>query len=261
MRRREFIKLAGGATAVWPFAARAQQKAMPVIGFLNAASAQGYTRPLAAFLKGLEEAGYVDGRNVAIEYRWAEGHNDRLPALATDLVRREVTVIAATSTPAALAAKAATATIPIVFETGADPVRVGLVASFSQPGGNVTGVTQTNQLVTPKRLQLLHELIPKAAVIALLVNPTDETFSEALRKQVQAAADALDLEIHILNVSSDQDIDDAFAKLSSNYAWADSWSPAVHYSRAGPNGLPRWRSATRCRRSSSTGSSPLPGGW
>ena len=214
MRRREFISLIGGAVAAWPFAARGQQLAMPVVGFINAASPQPYARMLSAFLKGLEEAGYVDGRNVAIEYRWAEGRYDRLPALAADLVRREVTVIAATSTPAALAAKAATATIPIVFETGGDPVRVGLVASFSRPGGNVTGVTQTNQLVTPKRLQLLHELIPKAAVIALLVNPTDETFSEALRKQVQAAADALGLEIHILNVSSDQDIDDAFAKLS-----------------------------------------------
>ena len=213
MRRREFISLIGGVAATWPLAARAQQPAMPVIGFINAASGQSYTRQLAAFLKGLSEAGYVDGQNVSIEYRWAEGRHDRLPALVADLVQRRVTVIAATGTPAALAAKAANTTIPIVFETGDDPIKIGLVAKLSRPGGNVTGVSQTSVELAPKRLQLLHELIPTASVMALFVDPADGTLAEDYSREVQAAARILGVELHILNVSNDRDLDGAFAKL------------------------------------------------
>ena len=213
MQRREFIILLGGAATAWPITARAQQPPMPVIGFVNAASAQGYARQLAAFLKGLNETGYVEGHNVAIEYHWAEGQNDRLPAMATDLVHRQVTVIAATSTPAALAAKAATTTIPIVFETGSDPIHLGLVASLNRPGGNVTGVTGLLVETTPKGLELLHELLPAASVVALLVNPADPVPSERRVTQVRSAAHTLGLELHVLNATSERDFDGVFANL------------------------------------------------
>ena len=214
MRRREFIKVIAGSAAAWPLAARAQQPLMPVVGFLNAASAEGYTRQLTAFLKGLGEAGYVDGRNVTIEYRWADGRSDRLPAMVADLVQRQVAVIAATSTPAALAAKASTTTVPIVFETGADPVRLGLVANLNRPGGNITGVTQLSQEVAPKRLQMLHELLPMATSIVLLVNPSEPTAAETQSRDVLSAARNLGLELHVLNASSESDLDGVFAEVT-----------------------------------------------
>jgi len=211
MRRRELLSFIGGVAAL-PFAARAQQPVFPVVGFLSAASSHAYKPMLSAFLKGLGEIGYVEDQNVKIEYRWAEGEFDRLPALAADLLRREVTVIAATGTPAALAAKAATKTIPIVFETGSDPVQIGLVTSLNRPGSNVTGVAQLAVEVVPKRLQLLHELVPTATIIAALIDPTDPV-SEKTREGVQAAANSLGLELHIINVSSERDLDAVFANL------------------------------------------------
>ena len=213
MRRREFITLVGGAT-VWPLAVRAQQPAMPVVGFLNVESPEGYQPMAAAFRRGLQESGYVEGQNVAIEYRWADGHSERLPALAADLVQKQVTVIAATSTPAAIAAKAATTTVPIVFQTASDPVRLGLVASLSRPGGNVTGVTQTNVEVAPKRLEVMHELLPNASVLGLLINPADPSLAEPQLKDFQAAAHTLGVELHILNVRTDGELERAFADLS-----------------------------------------------
>jgi len=184
-----------------------------VIGFVNSASRQGYEPQVAAFLKGLGEEGYVEGRNVAIEFRWAEGHVDRLPALVADLIHRQVVVIAATTNGAAVAAKAATTTIPIVFEVGDDPVGLGLVASLDRPGGNVTGVTQLNVVVAQKRLELLHELVPTARVFALLVNPTDAAIAETNTRDTQAAASKLGLELHVLNASTERDFDSVFAEL------------------------------------------------
>ena len=213
MRRRDFIALLGEATATWTLAAQAQQPPMPVIGFVNAATPQSYTRQVSAFLKGLSEAGYVDGQNVKIEYLWAEGRNDRLPAMVADLVHSKVAVIAATSTPAALAAKATTTTIPIVFETGGDPVKLGLVANLNRPGGNVTGVAQTGAEVTPKLLELLHGLVPTARVMALLVNSTNPAQAESQSRAALSAAPSLGLEFQVLNASTERDFDAVFAKL------------------------------------------------
>jgi putative ABC transport system substrate-binding protein len=213
MRRRQFITLLGGTTVAWQRAARAQQPAMPVIGFLNSSSPGGYGTRVAAFRQGLNEAGYIEGRNVTIEYRWAEGHNDRLPELATDLVRRKVTVIAATTTPAALAAQAATTMIPIVFETGTDPIQLGLVASLNHPGGNVTGVTNLSVEVAPKRLELLHEVIPTATTFALLINPSNPTLTESTTRGTRAAARTLGVQLHVMSATTDNEIDDAFASL------------------------------------------------
>jgi putative tryptophan/tyrosine transport system substrate-binding protein len=213
MRRRDFIKVITSSAVAWPFAARAQQSTIPVIGFLNVASADGYRPMTTAFRQGLQESGYVEGQNVAIEYRWAEGRSDRLPAMVADLIQRHVTVIAATSTPAALAAKAATTAVPIVFESGGDPVRLGLVASLNHPGGNVTGVTQLNAVVSPKRIELLHELLPNARVMALLVNPANPTLVEIETNGASLAANSLGIELHVLNASSEHDFDGVFANL------------------------------------------------
>jgi putative ABC transport system substrate-binding protein len=202
MSRREFIRLLGGIAVAWPLSAHAQQPAMPVIGFLNGGSPEGYAPWVAAFRRGLKEAGYVEGQNIAIEFRWAEGQYDRLPALAADLVGRQVAVIAATSTPGVLAAKAATTTIPIVFTTSGDPVEMGLVASLSRPGGNTTGATQLNVEVATKQPELLHELVPTATIIALLVNPRSPS-AETLSKYLQAATRTFGLQLHVLHASAD----------------------------------------------------------
>jgi putative ABC transport system substrate-binding protein len=220
MRRRDFIALFGATVVAWPTKVRAQPSAMPVVGFLNAASPQSYPRALAAFLKGLAEAGYIDGQNVTIQYRWAEGHNDRLPALAVDLVRSHVSVIAATTTAAALAAKAATSTIPVIFETASDPIKLGLVNSLSRPGGNITGAgSMAVEVIAAKGLELLHELIPAARVIALLVNRTNPAVAEPQEREVLAAARALGLDVHVLHAaSSERDFDGVFAKLIELHA-------------------------------------------
>jgi len=211
MNRREFITLLGGAAA-WPLAAGAQHGALPVVGFLNSQSADGYAHYVRAFRQGLGETGYVEGGNVAIEYRWAEGQYDRVPVMALELVsRRQVAVIVA-NTPGVLPIKAAIKTIPIVFTTATDPVQVGLVASLARPGGNVTGITQLNVEVAPKRLELARELVPAATIIGVLVNPTNLQ-TEALLKDLHAAAHTLGLQLHVLSASAERDFDVAFATL------------------------------------------------
>ena len=209
MNRREFITLLGGAVAAWPLAARAQQPAMPVVGFLSSGTPEGLAHLTSAFRQGLNEAGYVEGRNVTIEYRWAEGQYDRLPALAADLVR-QVTVLAATTTPAALAAKRATSTIPIVFTIGADPIAIGLVDSLSRPSGNVTGVNNYLSDLGSKRLELLRELVPNAAVIGVLVNPNFPD-AESQSKDLREAARKLGQQVHVVNANSENDFERAFA--------------------------------------------------
>ena len=214
MKRREFITLLGAAAAAaLPLAARAQQAAVPVVGLLTSRAPDDTPQLLAAFRQGLKDNGFVEGQNVAIEYRFAGNQNERLPALAADLVHRQVAVIAATTTPAALAAKAATATIPIVFELGADPVQLGLVPNFNRPGANVTGVTQLNTEVAPKRLELLHELIPTTSLMALLLDPTDPTNADTQSTSVLSAAQRLGLKVHVLNASSERDFDRVFASV------------------------------------------------
>ena len=226
MRRRDFVTLIGGAAVIWPFAARAQQPAIPVIGFLNSASPDVQPDRLRAFRQGLSESGYEEGRNVAIEYRWAENQFDRLPGLADDLVRRHVAVIVTGyNLAAAEAAKAATATIPIVFASGVDPVKAGLVASLSRPGGNITGVNiLTNELV-PKHLEVLHELVPSAKVVAALVNPTNRQSAEAMAKDAQAAADRIGLKLLIVNATSEADLENTFTTLRQNSVEALTITP------------------------------------
>ena len=214
LKRREFLGVLGGAAAGWPLAARAQQPALPVVGFIRDGSSDANARNVAAFRKGLNETGYVEGQNVTVEYYWLEGQYDRLPALMADLVRRQVAVIAAPGTGLALAAKAATATIPIVFSVGDDPVRLGLVASLARPGGNATGINFFVNEVTAKRLRLLHDLVPKAVRIAVLLNPANATVAESTLREAQKAAPTVGLQIQILNASTIGEIDAAFATLA-----------------------------------------------
>jgi len=213
MRRRDFITLVGGAAAAWPLVARAQQPAMPVIGFLGSESPDLFAGRLRAFRQGLSETGHVEGNNVAIEYRWARGEYDRLPVLAADLVRQSVTVMVATTTPALLAAKAANMTIPVVFLTGSDPVEVGLVASLNRPGGNMTGVSNLTVETGAKQMELLHELVPTATLIALLVNPADPVLADTLSRDLQMAARAIRQQILVVSASTESDIDTAFTTL------------------------------------------------
>lgn len=214
MKRRHLFSLLGASATALPFSGKAQQPSMPVIGFLNSASPGPYASNVAAFREGLKEFGYIEGQNVSIEFRWAEGRNDQLRALATDLVRRSVNVIAVPgSTPGALAAKAATETIPIVFAFGSDPVRIGLIASLGRPGGNVTGVTLLGAELAPKQLELLRMLAPSATALSLLINPTSPTLAGTQLQDLQAAARTLGVQLNVLSASTDRDIEAVFSAL------------------------------------------------
>jgi ABC-type uncharacterized transport system substrate-binding protein len=218
MRRREFITIVGGAAVIWSLAARAQQSAMPVVGFLNGASPDRYARQLSAFRQGLSEVGFVEGRNVTIEPRWAEDQYDRLPGLAADLVHRQVDVIAVNN-PAVLPAKAATKTIPIVFTIGFDPVTSGLVASLNRPGGNLTGITSLNEEMGPKRLDVLHEAVPTATIVAILINPTNSN-ANGMANGLNAAARSRGLQLSVLHATKEADLDAAFQSLVQTRAGA-----------------------------------------
>jgi putative ABC transport system substrate-binding protein len=225
LRRREFIAGFGSAVA-WPVVARAQQSAVPVVGFLHSASAAAIANLVAAFRKGLAEAGYVEGQNVAIEYRWGEGRNDGLPALAAELVRRQVAVIVTPqSTAATIAARAATATIPLVFVTGADPVKIGLVASLNRPGGNATGISDIGVELGPKRLGLLRELVPSAARFGVLVNPDNPFVADPFVAEMRAAASAIGRQVEVVTASTNNEIDTAFATLVEKQVGALLTSP------------------------------------
>jgi putative tryptophan/tyrosine transport system substrate-binding protein len=230
MKRREFIALLGGMAAATPFLARAQQSAMPVIGFLSNASPQSYEVRLLAFRQGLKETGFVEGQNVAIEYRWADGDNARLPSMATDLVDRKVAVVvSAGGTPSALAARAATATIPIIFALAANPITIGLVPRLNQPGGNITGVANQNVEIGPKRLEVLRELIPKATTIGILINPTSRSAADLFLHDLEPAARAMGMGLHILQASNDTDLEAAFASLPQLRVDALLVSPDVFF--------------------------------
>src|SRR5262245_36677615 len=214
MKRRDFITLLGGAAAAWPLAVRAQQPAIPVVGCIDAATPERAAHLVAAFLRGLGETGFVEGRNVAIEFRWAHNNNERLPELAADLVRRHVAVIVAPqSTAAVMEAKSATRTIPIVFGTGSDPVQAGLVTSLNRPGGNLTGITFMNVEITAKRFGLLHELLPNATRFGVLINPKNSVIAETMAKDATTAASAMGRQVEIVKASTNREIDEAFSVL------------------------------------------------
>jgi ABC-type uncharacterized transport system substrate-binding protein len=251
VKRREFMALLGGAAAAWPLAARAQQQPMPVVGFLGVRSPDD-TATLAAFRRGLNEGGFVEGQNVMIEYRWAIGQYDRLPAQAAELVQKPVAVlVSAGGEPAALAAKAATSTIPIVFTIGDDPVKLGLVASYNRPGGNLTGINIFTTTLEAKRLGLLHELVPQAAAIGVLLNANFPA-AERQSRDVQEAARAIGLQIHVLRANIDREIEAAFETVALQRS---RWLPLRSSPRVATRLWP-WRRATRCPRCTQLANTP-----
>jgi len=251
MRRREFIALVGGAAAGWPLAARAQRTELPVIGFLGSSLPDEYTIRLHAFRQGLKDEGYIEGQNIIVEYRWAEDQNSRLPPLAAELVRRQVKVIVAGGgSPSALAAKAATTTVPIVFATAVDPVAIGLVKSLDRPGGNLTGVTNMNVEMGPKRLELLRELLPKATTIAVLVNPSSRALAERFMQTLQPAARTFGIQLHVMQVPKKNSMPCLLHWPSTKLTRFSSVQ--TYFSMPRSHSSPRWEFATGCLWSTST---------